>query len=448
MPLKFGTDGLRGVANIELTPELALSFGRVLARNLPSSTFLVGRDTRLSGPLIQCALTAGILSEGSDVHDLGVFPTAGLAFLSQKYNLPSVMISASHNPFQDNGIKVFSEGGTKLSVSLEKTLEAEIYRTLEGSHTNLHNACRDEDIGTITSRSEYLGQYLSHLMNSIESKDLNDLKVVIDCAHGAASAVAHDIFSNLGAKVKIIGASPNGININKGFGSTYPKSLADEVMEFGADVGLAFDGDSDRVLAIDEKGRLVDGDQLIALFALDLDHRKLLTGSGVAVTVMTNLGFHFAMAEAGIQVYETAVGDRFVLSMIEDKGLTLGGEQSGHIIFRHIASTGDGILTGLQLLDLLKRKSQPLSVLVDNSMKRLPQVIHNLVVTDKTLLQDNIELWQEVGKVEDALGQDGRVVLRASGTESVVRVMVEAQSEQTAQKVTGNICEIVKKYLG
>ncbi len=447
MPLQFGTDGLRGVANVELTPELALSFGRVLAKNMASPTFLVGRDTRLSGPMIQAALSAGIVSQGSDVHDLEIFPTAGLAFLSQKYNLPSVVISASHNPFQDNGIKVFSEGGTKLSVSLEKTLEAEIYRTLDkGLHTS--SRCQGEDIGMISSRLEYRSQYISHLLQSFESQDLKGLKIVIDCAHGAASAVVDEVFSNLGAKVEIIGASPNGVNINKGFGSTHPEALAKRVVELGADVGLAFDGDSDRVLAIDEKGRLIDGDQLIALFALDLNQRKLLTGPGVAVTVMTNLGFHLAMAEAGIEVYQTSVGDRFVLSMIEDKGLVLGGEQSGHIIFRHLASTGDGILTGLQLLDLLKRKSQPLSTLADNSMKRLPQVIHNLKVIDKALLKDHGALWEEVNKIEQALGQDGRIVLRASGTEPVVRVMVEARSEQIAEKITSNICEIVKKHLG
>jgi phosphoglucosamine mutase len=438
--LKFGTDGVRGVANAELTPELVLALGRAAARVLHGGTFLVGRDTRRSGPLLEAALTAGLTSEGADVVLLGVIPTPGVACLSQAHDLPAAVISASHNPFQDNGVKLFARGGRKLSDEVEKQLEAELSRTGE--------PVMGAGVGTVRQEPEMVDWYERQVAASLEGRRLDGLRVVIDCANGAASRVAPDVLRSLGADVEVLSAEPDGSNINANCGSTYPDALQRAVVASGADAGLAFDGDADRVVAVDAKGTLVDGDQLIALFALDLRERGLLNGDTVVVTVMTNLGFRLAMVDHGIAVHETKVGDRYVLEALEAGRWSLGGEQSGHIIFRDIATTGDGLLTGVQLLDLLRRSGRPLAQLAAGAMERLPQVLINVRVADRDGLAKADAVWAAVKQTEGELGDHGRVLLRPSGTEPLIRVMVEAPTEDAARSAAEGLAGVVQTALG
>jgi phosphoglucosamine mutase len=438
--LKFGTDGVRGVANAELTPELVLALGRAAARVLPGGTFLVGRDTRRSGPLLEAALTAGLTSEGADVVLLGVIPTPGVACLSQVHDLPAAVISASHNPFGDNGVKIFARGGRKLSDDVEERLEAELSRAVA--------AVTGADVGSIRQEPDMLDWYERQVAASLEGRRLDGVRVVIDCANGAASHVAPDVLRSLGADVEVLAAEPDGTNINANCGSTYPDTLQKAVVASGADAGLAFDGDADRVVAVDANGGLVDGDQLIALFALDLRERGMLNGDTVVVTVMTNLGFRLAMVEHGIAVHETQVGDRYVLEALEAGRWSLGGEQSGHIIFRDIATTGDGLLTGVQLLDLLRRSGRPLAELAAGAMQRLPQVLINVRVADRDGLANADAVWAAVKHTEAELGDHGRVLLRPSGTEPLIRVMVEAPTEDAARAAAEGLAGVVRTALG
>ncbi|MGH9073495.1 MAG: phosphoglucosamine mutase [Acidimicrobiales bacterium] len=450
--LRFGTDGVRGVANTELTPELIVALGRALARVLGVERVLVGRDTRRSGPLLLAALVAGLAAEGVSAADVGVLPTPGLAHLSAAPGAPAAMISASHNPFADNGIKVFSAGGTKLPTAVEVAIEEEWHRVLGRGPRPPSEAEPGPGprVGSITPEPHAVEAYRAHLAGSLGGRRLDGLSVVIDCAHGAAGAVAPAVLPALGAKVSVLSADPDGTNINDGCGSTHPEALQAAVVAAGADAGLAFDGDADRCLAVDGEGRVVDGDHMLALFALDLSRRGKLSGGAVAVTVMTNLGFRLAMAEAGIGVVETPVGDRHVLEAIEAAGLALGGEQSGHIIFRHLATTGDGILTGLQLLDLLLRSGQPLSELAGAAMTRLPQQLASVTLAPGALgrLAASAAVWAEVAAVEAELGAGGRVLLRESGTEPVVRVMAEAETEERAAAAVSRLCAVVSRELG
>jgi phosphoglucosamine mutase len=418
MTLRFGTDGVRGVANAELTPELVLRLGRAAARVLDGSTFLVGRDTRVSGPLLHAALTAGLAAEGASVVDLGVLPTPGVAWLSAADGVPAAMISASHNAFADNGIKFFAAGGRKLPDDVEERLEAELDRPVTSVPTGA-------DVGRVSLAGDAVARYCDALVGSLEGRRLDGLHVVVDCAHGAASDVAPAVLRRLGAEVEVIHAQPDGVNINAGCGSTHPESLQRSVVALGADAGLAFDGDADRVLAVDASGALVDGDQLIAICALDLRSRGRLKGDTVVVTVMTNLGFHLAMAEHGVRVEQTQVGDRSVLEALGRGGWSLGGEQSGHVIFSELATTGDGVLTGLQVLDVLRRSGRPLADLA-SVMTRLPQVLENVRVRDRGALESSAAVDAEIAAVEAELGDHGRVLIRPSGTEPLVRVMVEA----------------------
>ena len=434
MTLKFGTDGVRGVAGTELTAELVTSLGRAAARVLAGGTFLVGRDTRVSGPMLFKALAAGLTAEGADVVDLGVVPTPAVAAASAERGLPGAMISASHNPFEDNGVKFFAAGGRKLSDAVEEELEA-----LLGA------APTSAAVGRVSEDPQAASGYERRLLASLEGRSLDGLHVVLDCANGAASAVAPQVFRDAGALVDVIHDTPDGTNINDGCGSTHPEDLQRAVVASAADAGLAFDGDADRVLAVDGQGQLVDGDHVMAICAIDMHEHERLRDATVVVTVMTNLGFRLAMAERGITVVETQVGDRYVLEALEEGGWSLGGEQSGHVIFRELATTGDGLLTGLRLLDAVHRAGRPLADLAAAAMTQLPQVLVNVRVADRAALERAPALAGEVAAVEAELGDHGRVLLRPSGTEPVIRVMVEAPSQDQAERAAQRLAAAVEQ---
>lgn len=477
MVLKFGTDGLRGVAGAELTPEVALALGRAAARvfahpapapeSVPPATvaheapgtpaqgtpaspacpFVVGRDTRLSGPMLQAALCAGLAAQGVEVVDVGVIPTPGVAAVCAEHGWAGAVVSASHNPFADNGIKLFAPGGRKLDDATEAKVEAALGAALADPLG--HSCAAGRALGRIGADSSASGWYGHKVASALEGRRLEGISVVLDCANGAACEVAPKVLADLGAEVvEVLGATPDGSNINAGCGSTEPEALARAVLVTHADVGLAFDGDADRVIAVDAAGRVVDGDRLLALFARDLEARGRLRGSTVVVSVMTNLGFHLAMDAAGIAVEQTAVGDRYVLDALDAGGWSLGGEQSGHIVFKDLATTGDGLLSGVMLLDLVSRRGTPLFDLAESSMERLPQVLRNVAVSERESLAGAEPVWAEVASVEARLGSTGRVLLRASGTERVVRVMVEAASEADALDAADRLEAAVRASLG
>jgi phosphoglucosamine mutase len=440
--VRFGTDGIRGVANAELGAELVMALGRAAVRALGAQCFLVGRDTRRSGPLLQAALSAGMASEGADVVDLGVLPTPGVAWLSAARGVPAAMVSASHNPFADNGVKLFAAGGLKLPDAAEEAVEAELDRIL-GEPANPRPPV-GHGVGRLWPEPDAVQGYLDHLVGALEGRDLAGVRVVVDCANGAAHAVAPDVLRRLGAEVRAIADRPDGANINDGCGSTHPEGLAAEVVASGADVGLALDGDADRLVAVDHTGAAATGDELLSMFATDLAGRGRLEGNTVVVTVMSNLGLRLAMAEQGIAVRETSVGDRYVLEALDGAGLALGGEQSGHIVFRRLATTGDGVLTGVLLLDLLRRRGATLADLAGGSMRRLPQVLDNVAVPHPSESVGAAGVQAELAAVEAELGSTGRVLLRASGTEPLVRVMVEAEDESVARAAVARLCAAVE----
>jgi len=456
--VKFGTDGVRGLANAELTPEFVLALGRAAARVLAGSasggprrpTFLIGRDTRVSGSLLQAALAAGLAGEGVDVRDLGVLPTPGVAALSAAEQVPAAMISASHNPYFDNGVKLFAAGGRKLTDEAERRLETDLAAILAGgAGAPAGGPPTGAAVGRLAIDLDAVSRYQELLLESLEGRSLAGIRVAIDCAHGAATVVAADVLRRAGAEVvEVLGADPDGVNINEGCGSTAPEALQAATVRHGAQAGLAFDGDADRVIAVDHTGALVDGDQMMAVLALDLSRRGRLADETVVVTVMTNLGFRLAMREHRIAVHETQVGDRSVLEALDQGKWSLGGEQSGHIIFRELATTGDGLLTGLQLLDVMVRRDQPLADLARRAMIRLPQVLRNVVVADPRGLDAAGAVWDEVHAVEAHLGDRGRVLLRPSGTEPLVRVMVEASSQVEAEAAAGRLADAVGRTLG
>ena len=434
MTLRFGTDGVRGRVGDELTPELVLALGRAAARVLGGDRFLVGRDPRRSGPLLEGALTAGLAAEGATVERLGVLPTPAVAALAAAEGVPGAVISASHNAWTDNGVKLFAPGGRKLDDAVEARLEAELDRPAAPRS--------GEAIGAVVDRADAAAGYVDRLVGTLDGRRLDGLSVVLDCANGAASAVGPTALRRLGADVDVIAAEPDGRNINDGCGSTAPGALAERVLAVGADAGLAVDGDADRVVAVDAQGRVVDGDHLMAVCALDLAERGLLAERTVVVTVMTNLGFRLAMAEHGIEVVTTAVGDRYVLDELDRGGWELGGEQSGHVIFRDLATTGDGLLTGIQVLDAVRRSGRSLGDLAA-VMRSLPQVLRNVPVARRGL-DVGAALAGEVAAEEARLGQ-GRVLLRPSGTEPVVRVMVEAGSAEEAEAAAARLADAVAR---
>jgi len=439
---------VRGVANAELTPEIVLALGRAAARVLGADRFLVGRDTRVSGALIQAALSVGLMAEGVAVADVGVLPTPGVAWLSVADGDPAAVISASHNPFHDNGVKFFAAGGRKLSDEVEARLEAELDRLLEVTPGGTHPVVPvvGAAVGSVAA-NDGRQRYVDGMVGVLGAGALAGLTLVLDCAHGAASAVAPEVFRRLGATVHVLHDAPDGRNINDGCGSTHPEALQAEVVARGADVGLAFDGDADRVLAVDGAGNLVDGDHLIALLALDRKAGGRLPEDTVVVTVMANLGFRQAMRQAGITMVETDVGDRYVLEAMEKGGWTLGGEQSGHVIFRDLATTGDGILTGLQVLDVMVRSGRSLAELA-SVVERLPQVLRNVAIAPGRPLGGERDLAAAIADVEAGLGDAGRVLVRASGTEPVIRVMVEAETMEAAEAATRTLCDAVTRALG
>jgi phosphoglucosamine mutase len=446
LSLKFGTDGVRGVANDELTPELVLALGRAAARVLGTAhPYLVGRDTRISGPLLQSALVAGLTSEGARAVDLGVIPTAGVACLAAARDCAGAVLSASHNPFADNGVKFFARGGLKLRDDVERQLESELASVLTNSGHDARPT--GNDVGHLSvDDGASLAWYESQVLSSLEGRRLDGLSVVLDCANGASSGIAQRVFEAAGATVSVLHASPNGVNINDACGSTHPASLQAEVVRVGADAGLAFDGDADRVLAVDAAGNLVDGDHILAICALDRLARDRLPGDALVVTVLANLGLRLAMESNGVHIVETDVGDRYILEAMASGGWALGGEQSGHIIFRDLATTGDGMLAGLQLLDVMARTARPIADLA-SVMTRLPQVMVNVRDVDCGRLDDAPMVWEAVEKESAALGDTGRVLLRRSGTEPIVRVMVEAATESAADEVARRIASVVEAEL-
>ncbi len=455
--LRFGTDGLRGLANAELTPELVMALGRAAARVLvkpiggPTQRhrFVVGRDTRLSSPLLQAALSAGLASEGVDVLDVGVLPTPGVAHISVMESVPAAVVSASHNPYWDNGVKFFSTSGAKLSDEVESALESELGAVLSASRAKPPRA--NDEVGVIEADPTAAERYTQHLLACLGERGLRGLRVALDCANGAVFEVAPRVLRAAGAEVvAVLGNRPDGTNINQACGSTHPSGLAEAVVLERADLGLAFDGDADRLIAVDALGNVVDGDRLLALFATDLVGRGELAGRSVVVTVMTNLGFHQAMAAAGVQVHTVNVGDRYVLEALDANGWALGGEQSGHVIFRDLATTGDGLLTGLLLADLVVRRGRPLSELAAGAMRRMPQVLRNVPVGARDLLGQapGLPVWQAVKQVETELSGQGRVLLRPSGTEPVVRVMVEAPSQEQAEAAADHLVTALQAALG
>jgi phosphoglucosamine mutase len=431
------------VANLELTADVALALGRAAVRVLGGGRWGIGRDTRRSGPMLEAAFAVGVTSEGGDVVSLGVAPTPEVAWWSASEGVPAAMVSASHNSFEDNGIKLFAAGGRKLSDVVEDQLEAEIQQILTAGASGGAGVPVGADVGAISFSSVDEG-YGAAVASSIGGRRLDGVRVVVDCANGAASGVAPGLLRGLGAEVEVLHCAPDGTNINRGCGSTHPEDLQAVVRDLGADVGVAFDGDADRVLLVDEGGRLVDGDQIVAMCAIDRAARGALPADTVVVTVMTNLGFRLAMAERGIAVVDTKVGDRYVLEALEAGGFGLGGEQSGHVIFRDLATTGDGLLTAVQTLDVVVRSGQSLGKLAGEAMTRLPQVLKNVRVGPGQAQPVTEGLAPEVAAVEAELGTTGRVLVRPSGTEPLVRIMVEAPTEAAAETAVSRLVTVAE----
>ena len=449
MPRLFGTDGVRGTANKELTAELALSVSSAAARVLGEAgafgdgrrpRALVGRDTRASGEFLEAAVVAGLASAGVDVVRLGIVPTPGVAFLVGELDADlGVVLSASHNPAPDNGIKFFGRGGVKLDDDLEDAIEermSEHWQPPVGAGVGRVS----DDLGAIET-------YIAHLVGSLGADaSLDGLKVVIDAAHGAAFVTGPAAFTAQGAEVVLLHASPDGLNINHHAGSTHPEALQAAVIEHGADLGIAFDGDADRCLAVDAEGRLVDGDQIMAVLALALKEERALHSDTVVATVMSNLGFMLAMRRHGIHVETTKVGDRYVLEAMNANGFTLGGEQSGHVIMSEYATTGDGVLTALHLAARMARTGRPLADLA-SVVTRFPQVLVNVKDVNKARAGIDPQLNAAVTAASKELGDAGRVLLRPSGTEPLVRVMVEAETIERAESIAYQLADVVKARL-
>ncbi|WP_342514109.1 phosphoglucosamine mutase [Sporosarcina sp. FSL K6-1522] len=443
----FGTDGVRGVANEELTPELAFKLGRIGGHVLTKdsdgkSQVLVGRDTRISGHMLESALIAGLLSTGVEVMTLGVISTPGVAYLTRVMNgQAGVMISASHNPVADNGIKFFGADGYKLTDAQEEEIE----RLLNEEQDTIPRPI-GAGVGAITEYFEGGHKYIQYLKQTVD-EEFTGLHVALDCAHGATSSLATHVFADLDADLSTMGASPNGLNINEGVGSTHPEELAKLVVEKGAHIGLAFDGDGDRLIAVDEQGNIVDGDQIMYIIGRHLQSEGRLQSGTIVSTIMSNLGFHKAVEEQGMKSIQTAVGDRYVVEEMRKNGYNFGGEQSGHIVFLDYNTTGDGLLTGLQLVNIMKRTGRKLSELA-SEMTIYPQQLVNVRVTDKNAVTDNAHVAEVIAAVEQGMAGNGRVLVRPSGTEPLVRVMVEAPNEEDCTRYVEQIADVVRKEMG
>jgi phosphoglucosamine mutase len=439
--MKFGTDGVRGVANTDLTPSFALDLGRAAARVLAGPPndgveAVVGGDTRVSTAMLEAAFVAGMAAEGVVVHRLGVVPTPAVAFEAGRRDAIGAVISASHNPYRDNGIKLFARGGRKLPDEVEQRIEREVAALPPPSREPAQ-----------LLDAEQTPHYLAHLVAALDGRNLSGLRIVVDCANGAASYAAPQLYVTLGADVVAIHNTPDGRNINDGCGATALASLSAAVVGEAADLGLAVDGDADRLLAVDHTGRVVDGDHIMAICATDLHRRDMLLDTTIVATVMSNLGFRLAMQREGIRVVETPVGDRYVLEALDEGGWSMGGEQSGHVIFRELATTGDGLLTGALLADVVARAGAPLAELATAAMTRLPQVLLNVPVAERVPDAAD-QVAAEIAAVEARLAGSGRVLLRPSGTEPLLRVMVEAADADVANEAAEELAEVVRARWG
>ena len=445
----FGTDGVRGVANSELTPELAFNLGKagayVLSKDAERPVFLIGKDTRISGDMLEDALSAGILAMGGNVIKVGVLPTPAIAYLVRHYKADAgIVISASHNPFEYNGIKFFNGDGFKLDDDLEDEIEDIILRNID---VNSH--ITGDKLGRcLEADDDALWLYADFLERTIDVR-LDGMKLAIDCANGASYKVAEKVFTDLGADVTVIGNVPNGTNINDRCGSTHPEQLQKLVKDMGADIGLAFDGDADRLIAVDEKGNVIDGDRVIYICTKMLKECGELKENKVTVTVMSNLGFHKACKELGVDIDVTQVGDRYVLEQMLKSGCIIGGEQSGHIIFLNRTTTGDGILSALQLLKAVKVMGKKPSELAE-MMPIYPQVLKNAAIRNenKKKYMNHPEIAAEIKRMEELMAGDGRVLIRPSGTEPLVRVMLEGTDIEQITRLAQNLAALITKHMG
>ena len=436
----FGTDGVRGVANSQLTPSLAFKIGQagayVLSKAHPHPQILIGKDTRISGDMLEAALICGICSVGADVIKVGVLPTPGIALLTRTLDVSAgVVISASHNPVQDNGIKFFDSTGYKLPDAIEDEIESIVLNKEKPWEVPIGG-----EVGRVIEVTDAGRRYNDFLKDTVGR--LDGIKVVLDCANGAASVVGPIVLQEVGLEVISICNTPDGVNINASCGSTHPEQLQRAVLEHGADLGLAMDGDADRLIVVDEQGNVLDGDFIMLICALAQKAKGTLAQNAVVVTVMSNLGLHLALKEAGITIFQTQVGDRYVMEELLRTGAKLGGEQSGHIIFLDHNTTGDGLLTALHLLSVLKERDIPLSQLA-SQMRRLPQVLLNATVQHKERLMQEERVLEKVKQAELALGDQGRVLVRSSGTEPLIRVMVEGPDQQKLKELAQGVIDII-----
>lgn len=445
----FGTDGVRGIANQELTPELAFRLGRmggaVLTRHAAEGDqprVLVGRDTRISGQMLENALVAGLLSVGIEVLRLGVISTPGVAYLVRAQNAAAgAQITASHNPAEDNGIKFFGADGFKLSDELEGEIEA----LLDAPADDLPRPAA-EGLGTVADFPEGVAKYLEYLQTTTPER-FEGMHIALDSANGATSGLVANLFADMGAEFVTMATKPNGLNINDGVGSTHPEALAKLVVESGSDLGLAFDGDGDRLIAVDELGQIVDGDQVMFITGKYLAEHGRLKKNTIVTTVMSNIGMYKAMAESELDSVKTAVGDRYVVEEMVKSGYNVGGEQSGHVVFLDWSTTGDGMLTALQLLSVMKRTGKKLSELA-GEMKVFPQKLVNVVVEDKKAALENQAIKNVIAEVEAEMGDNGRVLVRPSGTQNLLRVMAEAPTEDEVAAYVDRIVQVVKEQVG
>ncbi|UOQ84057.1 phosphoglucosamine mutase [Gracilibacillus salinarum] len=442
----FGTDGVRGIANKGLTPELAFKLGRyggyVLTKESDKPKVLIGRDTRISGHMLEGALAAGLLSMGAEVMRLGVISTPGVAYLAKVMNAQAgVMISASHNPVEDNGIKFFGSDGFKLSDEQELEIEA----LLDMEEDDLPRPV-GADVGQVNDYLEGGQKYIQFLKETIDN-EFDGMHIALDCAHGATSGLASHLFADLEADISTLGSSPNGLNINDGVGSTHPEKLQALVVDKGADIGLAFDGDGDRLIAVDEKGNIVDGDQIMFIIGKFFNQKGLLRHATVVSTVMSNIGFYKALEANEMKSDKTAVGDRYVMEEMRKGGYNLGGEQSGHIIFLDYNTTGDGMLSALQLVNVMRETGKTLSELA-SEMKKFPQVLKNVKVVKKNEVMTNQTVLDAIDKVEAEMNGQGRVLVRPSGTEPLVRVMVEAPTLEDCNRYVDEVVDVIQKLMG
>ena len=445
----FGTDGIRGVANIfPMTPEMVLSIGKATAHVFKEKCgkkkpkFVIGKDTRLSGYMIENALASGIVSVGADVLLVGPMPTPAIAHLTKALNADAgIVLSASHNPAEDNGIKIFSENGHKLSDNVEDEIEKYV---LSGKIKTEH--IKGDLIGKAHRVDDAKERYIEFAKASVESMSMKGLRVILDCANGAAYNTAPHILSELGAEVVVLNDRPDGLNINLDCGALHPEKMMEVVKEENAHIGIALDGDADRVIVCDENGRSVDGDHIIAICAINMKEKGTLKKNSVVVTIMTNKGFDIAMAKERIKVVKTKVGDRYVVDEMRKKGYVLGGEQSGHIIFSNYTTTGDGMISALQLLRIMKERGKKLSKLAE-CMTSLPQVLVNVDVKEKKDIS-KLKVNKNIKDAESKLGEKGRVLVRYSGTQNLCRIMIEGENKREIQKIADDIAKTMKKELG